>query len=238
MKLLGVDGEKNTAVFENLKTKQTETRVFSNLYSLLPCEPNQALIKSGLASKESNFLLDVDQETLQHKKYKNIFGLGDVNNLPTTKSFFGGFHQLHVVRNNLMRTFNGQEFDARYNGYTKVPLFLGQNQMTYVEHLYDQQPGRTHLLGKDRGVVSNVRYYYWGKMQKKKFLGLYLFKSWGPPGGKFKKQFEPFSVRAQRKLNNILRKLKFWEKSEDHHGDHGHGHGHAKNAEPKPAHGH
>lgn len=37
-------------------------------------------------------LLDVDIETLRHKKYKNIFGLGDAVDVPTTKAFWAGFH--------------------------------------------------------------------------------------------------------------------------------------------------
>lgn len=234
---LGLEQDKQIAIFENLKSKKIETRPFSNLYSLLPCEPHESLLKSGLATKETNNLLDVDRETLQHKKYKNIFGLGDVNNLPTTKGFSSGFYQLHVVRNNLMRCFNGQEMDAKYTGYTKVPLFLGQNEMTYVEHYYDGKEGRHHLSGKNGGVISNIRYYYYGKLQKKKFLGLYLFKSWGPPGNKFKTQFEPFSVRFNRKIAGMVRKLMFWkEKPAD---DHGHGHaekGHADEKAAAPAH--
>ena len=204
---------------------------------MLPCEPHDSLIKAGLASQETNFLLDVDRETMQHKKYKNIFGLGDVCNLPTTKSFFGGFYQLHVVRNNLARSFDGKALDAKYDGYTKVPLFLGQNRMTYVEHYYDQKPARAHLLGQNGGIISSIRYYYYGKLQKRKFLGLYLFKSWGPPGNKFKKQFEPFSVRFMRKINGILGKLMFWKAASAD--SHGHGHGHAEKgleeAAPKPA---
>lgn len=240
VKLLGIEPTSNIANFENVKTKETSARPFTNLYSLLPCEPHESLIKSGLATKESNFLLDVNLETLQHNKYKNIFGLGDVCNMPTTKSFFGGFHQLHVVRNNLNRAFNGQELDGKYFGYCKVPLFLGQNRLTYVEHSYDGAPGRTHLLGKDGGIISNLRYYYWGKLQKRKFLGLYLFKSWGPPGNKFKKQFEPFSVRFNRKLNSIFTKLMFWKVAPvDTHGngnEHGHGHKEAGHKEVKAAH--
>lgn len=30
--------------------------------------------------------LDVDRETLQHKKYPNVFGIGDCTNLPTSKT--------------------------------------------------------------------------------------------------------------------------------------------------------
>lgn len=30
--------------------------------------------------------LDVDKNTLQHKKYSNVFGIGDCTNLPTSKT--------------------------------------------------------------------------------------------------------------------------------------------------------
>jgi sulfide:quinone oxidoreductase len=65
------------------------------------------LLDSGLASAASNNLLDVDIGTLRHNKYENIFGLGDVCNLPTTKGFWAGFYQIAVVRNNLARSLNG-----------------------------------------------------------------------------------------------------------------------------------
>lgn len=62
------------------------------MYVIPPCKPHESLVESGLVTKESNFLLDVDHKTLRHNKYKNIFGLGDINNLPTTKSFWAGFY--------------------------------------------------------------------------------------------------------------------------------------------------
>lgn len=30
--------------------------------------------------------VDVDKETLQHKRYPNVFGIGDCTNLPTSKT--------------------------------------------------------------------------------------------------------------------------------------------------------
>ncbi len=30
--------------------------------------------------------LDVDKETLQHKRYQNVFGIGDCTNVPTSKT--------------------------------------------------------------------------------------------------------------------------------------------------------
>lgn len=62
-------------------------------------------------------------------------------------------------------------------------------------------------------------------MQKKKFLGLYLFKSWGPPYYKFKQQFDPLSVRLNKKFQGIL--SKFGKKDSHEHDTHGKDQGHA-----------
>lgn len=98
------------------RSGKTEQRDYNNVYSLIPCQPHGWLQEGGLLS--AGGLLEVDPQTLRHKKYKNIFGLGDVNDLPTTKTFFGGWRQVNVVRNNLLRSLNGQSLNALYDGFT------------------------------------------------------------------------------------------------------------------------
>ena len=49
----------------------------------MPTTTHPVLSEAGLA--DSTGYLDVSPTTLQHKKYDNIFGLGDVINAPTTK---------------------------------------------------------------------------------------------------------------------------------------------------------
>lgn len=46
--------------------------------------PYQFLAKSPLA--DANGFVDVNKETLQHKKYPNIFAIGDCTNIPTSKT--------------------------------------------------------------------------------------------------------------------------------------------------------
>lgn len=89
----------------------------------MPSKPHEPLVNAGLTT--ANGLLDVDHKTLRHRKYKNIFGLGDVCDLPTTKSTWAGFHQIHVVRTNLERSLQGQSLIAEYDGYTKIPFLIG-----------------------------------------------------------------------------------------------------------------
>lgn len=157
MNLVEINQEKQIATYQNLKTGEKVQKPYHNLYSILPTKPHQALLEAGLASKESNNLLDLDINTLRHRKYKNIFGLGDCANLPTTKTFWGGFHQVHVVRNNVQRSLQGQSLNALYDGFTYQPLYTAQKTMTWVAHYYDQKPAWYHLQAKS-GLLAAIRY--------------------------------------------------------------------------------
>ena len=101
---------------------------------MLPTTANPLIAESGLA--DSTGFLNVDQQTLQHKQYNNIFGLGDVLNVPTTKTFFGGLSQVAVVRHNVERKLNGLSLNAKYDGYAKAALYTGPGAIANVEHKY------------------------------------------------------------------------------------------------------
>lgn len=49
-----------------------------------PMGPSLA-IKGGPLADEAGWL-DVDRDTLQHKRYPNVFGIGDCTNLPTART--------------------------------------------------------------------------------------------------------------------------------------------------------
>lgn len=45
---------------KNLKTGETTSRDYHNLYSIIPTKPHSMLTEAGLAGPASNGLLDVD----------------------------------------------------------------------------------------------------------------------------------------------------------------------------------
>lgn len=90
---------------------------------------------------------------MQHTKYANIFGVGDVINAPTTKTLYGGLSQVAVVRHNLERRLSGQEPNAKYDGYSKANLNLTTSAQALVEHAYD---GKEITLNYD-GFMSSLR---------------------------------------------------------------------------------
>lgn len=62
---------------------------------------------------EASFV-DVDPETLQHHRYKNIFALGDAAGLPTIKSYAAGFSQVPVVSFNIQRVLKQQAVEKQW----------------------------------------------------------------------------------------------------------------------------
>nr|XP_054498477.1 sulfide:quinone oxidoreductase, mitochondrial isoform X5 [Agelaius phoeniceus] len=83
--LIEVRADKQEAVFENLdKPGETEVYQYEMLHVTPPMGPPAVLINSPVS--DASGWVDVDKETLQHKKYPNVFGIGDCTNLPTSKT--------------------------------------------------------------------------------------------------------------------------------------------------------
>eukprot|EP00178_Gracilaria_changii_P009068 TRINITY_DN2687_c0_g1_i1.p1 TRINITY_DN2687_c0_g1~~TRINITY_DN2687_c0_g1_i1.p1 ORF type:complete len:171 (-),score=19.26 TRINITY_DN2687_c0_g1_i1:11-523(-) len=161
---------------------------------MMPTTANPLIADSGLA--DSTGYLNVDPRTLQHRQYSNIFGIGDVNNVPTTKTFYGGLSQVAVVRHNVERKLNGLSLNAKYDGYAKANLYTGPSTIANVEHKYD---GEEVSFSTD-AFSSKIRATLHSKHATE---NIYKFKNWGPPYFKLKKSFEGGDATAE----NIVSKL-------------------------------
>lgn len=126
--------------------------------------------------------MDVDQYSLQHKKYKNIFGIGDVAALPTAKTGAAIRKQVPVVIDNLEKLKKGNEnFDKKYNGYSSCPLVTDYGKMVLAEFDYEgnftPDPMLKWMLVFDSSKEHwrlwllkkyGLPYLYWNKMMKGK----------------------------------------------------------------------
>lgn len=159
-----------------------EERDFNNLYVIPRGLPQQSLREAGLADAQGFF--DVNPTTLQSRKFENIWGIGDINNLPVTKSYWAAFHQLHCVRYNLVKAFKGVPLHAPYDGYTASPFLTSANTATWFERDYNG-PKRGHLRGSTNSFVAGRVFASWtgivGKQQK-----VQLGKNDGPHHGFFR----------------------------------------------------
>jgi len=182
-----LEGYKMTSVSKddltlNLEDSNGEvtTRNFSNLYAIPNANPGEELMESGLATTQTEGFLDVDKHTLRHNRYPNIFGLGDVNYLPTTKTWWGGIQQLHVVGHNVYRNVKGLALNAKYDGMTKAPLYLDHNKLTWMVHNYEGSVSGN--LSSPTFPLSQARYFWWLKaLAVKGVPAIYRGKSNGAP---------------------------------------------------------
>lgn len=118
--------------------------------------------------------LDVDIQTLQHKKYANIFGLGDVAGLPTAKTGAAIRKQVPVVIANILKLINEKTLsDKTYNGYSSCPLVTGYGKMVLAEFNYQNEFTPDPKL-KQMLVFKSYK-EHWRLWMLKKYILPYLY---------------------------------------------------------------
>jgi sulfide:quinone oxidoreductase len=136
-----------------------ETTTNFDFLHIAPPQTAPAFIReSPLAANVPAGWLDVKQNTLQHNKYANIFGLGDVCNLPTAKTAAGVFNQVPVVAHNLLVQMGKKPNSASYSGYSSCPLFVGDGKLMMIEFKYGAQPDET--FWKSQTTPSRLFYFF------------------------------------------------------------------------------
>lgn len=130
--LISVDGPAQKAVFA---TEEGEvTRDFDMLHVVPPQVAPQFLADSPLAAASG--FTDVDQHTLQHVRYPNVFGLGDAGSTPNAKTMAAARKQAPVVAVNVLQQLAGKGPKAGYDGYGSCPLTVERGKIVLAEFGY------------------------------------------------------------------------------------------------------
>ncbi len=103
-----------------------------------PMGAPQALVDSPLGWQKGTAKgwLEVDQETLQHRRYKNVFGIGDVCGIPLGKTGGSARHHGPIVVGNLVSQLEGKPLVEKFDGYTVCPLKAGYGEIIMAEFNY------------------------------------------------------------------------------------------------------
>ncbi|MCG5514023.1 NAD(P)/FAD-dependent oxidoreductase [Ectothiorhodospira shaposhnikovii] len=135
--LKAIDPERKTATFAT--PLGDETLDYDFIHVVPPMSAPDSLRNSELAAREVPFTgwLEVDRFTLQHKRYPNVFGAGDINGVPIGKTAASVKAQVPVAVENMIRTIQGSQLNAAYDGYTSCPLITELGQAILVEFDYD-----------------------------------------------------------------------------------------------------
>lgn len=104
-----------------------------------PMGPPQVLVDSPLGWKKGNAKgwLEVDQETLQHRRYPNVFGIGDVCGIPIGKTGGSARHHGPITVGNLVSYLEGKKLKEKFDGYTVCPLKVEYGEIIMAEFNYE-----------------------------------------------------------------------------------------------------
>lgn len=172
--------EHNPIIVELLKENDLVGIKYDMLHLVPPNVPPDFIKKSPLVDEAG--WVDVDPFSLQHKKYANIFGLGDVSNVPTSKTGAAIRKQAPVVVANILKLIEFQKLsDKKYDGYSSCPFITGYGKMVLAEFDYSKKftpdPKLKLLLIKDSSkehwrlwILKKyiLPFLYWNKMLKGK----------------------------------------------------------------------
>ena len=135
--LKAIDGEAKKAWFTVAKpdTTPTEVEVEFDMIHVVPPQIAPDFIRVSPLADAAGWV-DVDQATLRHKTYDNIWSLGDVMNAPNAKTAAAARMQAPVVAQNVVDDINGRSATAQYNGYGSCPLTVERGKIVLAEFGY------------------------------------------------------------------------------------------------------
>ena len=187
---------------KNLIKNTKEELDFGTLILTPYCSPNELISNSSLSSP--NGMLSVNQYTLQHNKFENIFGFGDCLDIDTTKNESAIMSQLPVVANNVVNYLKGKELNGIYDGYSRQIIYLAPKRNISFSHKYKYIPTSFNCCIPIHGIfpfIYNLLYSFYAR-----FVGNEMFKNeknYGPPFFKIKKTYPSIGKNRYLKENNI-----------------------------------
>ena len=135
--LIAVDGKAKTATFAVNKPDTEAGQVTVEFDMMHVCPPQTApdFIRVSPLADAAGWV-DVDQSTLRHKSYDNIWALGDVMNAPNAKTAAAARIQAPIVAENVVDDIEGRSPTAVYNGYGSCPLTVERGKIVLAEFGY------------------------------------------------------------------------------------------------------
>ena len=135
--LMAVDGPAKQATFQVSKPDEAASEVTVDFDMMHVCPPQQApdFIRVSPLADAAGWV-DVDQNTLRHAEYENIWALGDVTNTPNAKTAAAARIQAPIVAENVIADKRGLSPHAIYNGYGSCPLTVEKGKIVLAEFGY------------------------------------------------------------------------------------------------------
>jgi sulfide:quinone oxidoreductase len=181
--LIAIDAQKKIATFEHryeikgeydedleeydmIDKKEIVEMSYDFIHIVPPMAGVDAVATSKLAWQKGSAKgwLEVDKDTLQHRRYKNVFGIGDICGIPKGKTGGSARHHGPIVVGNLISAMENKALKEKFDGYTVCPLKTQYGKIILAEFNYDGAAPSFPLK------VEEPRWIWWA-------FDLYMLKS-------------------------------------------------------------
>lgn len=172
--LVKVDGPAKTAWFEVKDADGKVTRqakAFDLLHVVPPQVPADFIAQSPLADAAG--WCEVDPYSLQHPRYPEVFGLGDICGTSNAKTAAAVRKQIVVVAENLLALRRQRPLPLKYDGYGSCPLTVEKGKVILAEFGYAGKLLPTFALDPTKPRRSAwwlkavlLPWFYWNGMLK------------------------------------------------------------------------
>jgi sulfide:quinone oxidoreductase len=144
--------------YEVITTSEMVDVPYDFIHIVPPMKPVDAVANSPLAIKNGSGKgwLECDFDTLQHIRYKNVFGIGDILGVPKGKTGGSARHHGPILVDNLISVINNEKPEAIFDGYTVCPLKTQYGEIMLAEFNYEGVAPSFPLLDP-----SKPRWMWW-----------------------------------------------------------------------------
>lgn len=159
--LTSIDGSVATFTVAGTEGKPSTKvqREFDLLHVTPPMAPLPFIKDSQLADPTTGFV-EVDQGTTRHKRFSNIWSIGDSSSLPTSKTAAAITAQTPILVANLSAAVQGRTPEEMYDGYTSCPLLTEYGKVMMAEFKYGGVPKETFApFGLDQATPNRFFFH-------------------------------------------------------------------------------
>ena len=135
--LEAIDSDEKIAYFKVSSGEKEGERIAKPFDMIHVCPPQRApdFVANSKLAGEGGWL-EVDQFSLRHTRFDNVWGLGDVMNTPNAKTMAAVRKQVPVVAQNIVDTLKDKPLRASYDGYGSCPLTVEKGKLVLAEFGY------------------------------------------------------------------------------------------------------
>ena len=140
---------------------------FDLLVSIPVNKGSDVIRNSNMGDEDGLNFVPTDKFTLQSKRSKNIFVIGDATNVPTSKAGSVAHFEAEILTENILSFINGLPLEAKFDGHSNCFIETGFGKAVLIDFNYDTEPlpGKFPFAGiGPLGLLKVSRANHWGKL--------------------------------------------------------------------------